>query len=110
MTFMRLAISSILSLLLILSWLPSNAGIVTMVTGEIKVEVETAPVRVDYPAGRILTVLHRGDVVQVVKAWENGDGVWLEIKVKIGEEEQSGYVAKNQTNFKDQVNLSEVNR
>jgi hypothetical protein len=76
-----------------------DAGIFLNVLGETTIIAESAPVRTGYPAGRIIAVLHKGEGITILKAWKNGDGLWIEIKLKVGNRDQLGYVAKEQTNF-----------
>jgi hypothetical protein len=52
-----------------------------ILVGETTVEAESAPVREDYPDGRILYVLHTGDVVTVSELQGFGQGFWFRVKL-----------------------------
>lgn len=77
------------------------AGFVRIIPDNVAIAVELAPARKAFPAGRILKVLHKGDALKVVKAWETAEGVWLEIKLTLGDQEQTGFVSVDQTDLNE---------
>jgi hypothetical protein len=77
------------------------AGFVMIIPDDVVVAVELAPARKAFPAGRILKVLRKGDTLKVIKAWETPEGVWLEVKLTISDQEQTGFVSKDQTNLNE---------
>jgi hypothetical protein len=79
----------------------ANAGFVSTVPDDVVVAVELAPARKTFPAGRILKVLRKGEALKVTKAWETPEGVWLEVQLIISNQEQTGFVSKDQTNLNE---------
>ncbi|MDD1522123.1 MULTISPECIES: hypothetical protein [Bradyrhizobium] len=77
------------------------AGFVRTIPEDVAIAVELAPARKAFPAGRILKVLRKGDALKVIKAWETPEGVWLEVKLTVGDQEQTGFVSMDQTNFNE---------
>jgi hypothetical protein len=88
--------------------LASAGEFVINVSGTTAVTADVAPIRTTHPAGRIIKVLHKGELLTVIRALPNGESLWLETKAMVGNKEQLGYVAKDQTNFDEDLRVGRL--
>jgi hypothetical protein len=80
---------------------PAEASFMMDVTGDARITVDRAPVRVQYPDGRIIDVVERGRVLSVTSARGDGRGTWLDVSYKKGDRDYHGCVDSRFTSFGD---------
>jgi len=77
-------------------------------SGKITVTAKQAPIRSEYPDGRIVAVAAQGQVLTVAGLAADQSGSWVSVSYKQGNDTIRGFVDSDLTSFEKEMNAGHL--